>query len=301
MIRFVFVILHYQNIDDTINCIDSIKRLSGLNNENYKIVLVDNKSPNNTGIELKNKFCNEEQIDVILLDKNYGFSKANNIAFKKAQEYNPESILVLNNDILFEDENFILKLDKTLKETEGYDIICPDIINLKGEHQNPLRTNEMTLKKALKNMIYETIFTISMNIPGIRKIVFQKRTKRENAWFEKYYTESKKVDSKTFVPFGAFIIYMNNWLKNENVAFVSDTFMYMEEDMLNVYIKEKEYNMLFDEELKVKHLEGQSTKKVSKNEYKIVKFRSKNRAKALYKYIKFYKKIRRKDKKQCKI
>ena len=33
------------NIDDTINCIDSIKKLQELNN-NYKILLVDNKSPN---------------------------------------------------------------------------------------------------------------------------------------------------------------------------------------------------------------------------------------------------------------
>lgn len=297
MINFVFVILHYQNIDDTTNCIDSIKRLNGLNDENYKIVLVDNKSPNNTGTELENKFKNDENVDVILLDKNYGFSKANNIAFKKAQEYNPSYILVLNNDILFEDEDFILKLNKVQNEAESYDIICPDIINLKGEHQNPLRADEMPLKKAYKNMIYESIFTISMNFPGIRKIVLEKRTKRENAWFEKYYTENKKVDTKTFVPFGAFIIYMNDWLKNENVAFVSDTFMYMEEDMLNVYIKAKGYNMLFDEELKVKHLEGQSTKKVSKNEYRRVKFRSKNRAKALCKYIKFYKKIRGKDNK----
>lgn len=292
MINFVFVILHYQNIDDTTNCIDSIKRLNGLNDENYKIVLVDNKSPNNTGTELENKFKNDENVDVILLDKNYGFSKANNIAFQKAKEYNPQAVLVLNNDILFEDEKFILKLDDVL--TENYDIVCPDIINLKGEHQNPLRIDEMPIKKAYKNMVYESIFTIFMNIPGIRKVVLEKRAKRENAWFEKYYTENKKIDSKTFVPFGAFIIYMNNWLKNENVAFVSDTFMYMEEDMLNVYIKEKGYNMLFDKKLKVKHLEGQSTKKVSKNEYKIVKFRSKNRAKALYKYIKFYKKIRRK-------
>lgn len=291
MIKFVFVILHYQNINDTTNCIESIKKLKGLNDENYKIILVDNKSPNNTGNELKDKFRVDGKVDVILLDKNYGFSKANNIAFQKAKEYNPQAVLVLNNDILFEDEEFILKLDNVLKE--NYDVICPDIINLKGEHQNPLRIDEMPLKKAYKNMIYESIFTIFMNIPEVRKFILKKRTKRENDWFEKYYTENKIIDSKTFVPFGAFIIYMNNWLKNENVAFVSDTFMYMEEDMLNVYIKEKGYNMLFDKKLQVKHLEGQSTKKVSKNEYKIVKFRSKNRAKALYKYIKFYKKIRR--------
>ena len=30
MFNVIFVILHYQNIDDTINCINSIKKLQGL-------------------------------------------------------------------------------------------------------------------------------------------------------------------------------------------------------------------------------------------------------------------------------
>ena len=49
--------------------------------------------------------------------------------------------------------------------------------------------------------------------------------------------------------------------------------------------------MIYAEELKVKHLEGQSTKKSNKDEYKTMKFKSKNKAKALKKYIKFYNEI----------
>ena len=72
MFNIIFVILHYQNIDDTINCIDSIKKLQELNN-NYKILLVDNKSPNNTGKELEKRYINDSNIEIILLEKNYVF------------------------------------------------------------------------------------------------------------------------------------------------------------------------------------------------------------------------------------
>mgnify|MGYP001416342161 FL=1 len=132
MFNVIFVILHYQNIDDTINCINSIKKLQGLDS-NYKIILVDNKSPNNTGKELEKKYINDSNIETVLLEKNYGFSKANNIAFKKAKEYNPEIVLVLNNDIIFEDNNFLLNLSKICKNSKKYDIICPDIINFSYE------------------------------------------------------------------------------------------------------------------------------------------------------------------------
>ena len=292
MLKNVFIILHYQNIDDTINCVESIKKLKNLNNENYKIIIVDNKSPNNTGQELKEKFEKDDTIDLLLLDKNYGFSKANNIAYKKAKTYNPTAILVLNNDILFEDREFLIKLNDICKSNRKYDIICPDIINLNGNHQNPLRDKEMTVKKAVKNIIYETIFALSMNIVGFRKILLNKRKNREEQWFKKYYNTKNNINPEDFVPFGAFIIYMNKWLETESVAFVSDTFMYEEEDMLSLYIHKKKYKMIYAEDLKVKHLEGQSTQKSNKGEYKIMKFKSKNKAKALRKYIKYYKIIK---------
>lgn len=294
MFNIIFVILHYQNIDDTINCIDSIKKLQELNN-NYKILLVDNKSPNNTGKELEKRYINDSNIEIILLEKNYGFSKANNIAFKMAKKYNPEIILVLNNDIIFEDNNFLLNLFKICKKSKKYDIICPDIINLKDEHQNPMKESEMNIGKAYKNMLYEFCFYLLMNVYGIRNIVAKKRKKREEKWFEMYYekTSKSKMHLDNFIPFGACIIYINQWIKNEEKAFVSDTFMYMEEDMLGIYIKQKKYRMLYSEDLKVRHLEGRSTQKINQNQYKVLKFKSKNKAKALYKYIKFCKKIKK--------
>ena len=143
------------------------------------------------------------------------------------------------NDILFEDLTFLDKLSEIYNSSENYDVIGPDIININGDHQNPLRDKETSLKKAYKNMIYESIFALVMNVPIIRKLILEKRNKREKKWFETYYNKKTNIDINDFVPFGAFIIYMNEWIKNEKVAFLSNTFMYEEEDMLNLYIKQK--------------------------------------------------------------
>ena len=51
MDKFVFVILHYKTEKDTIECIESIKKLSY---KNIEIVIVDNGSQNGTGENLKN-------------------------------------------------------------------------------------------------------------------------------------------------------------------------------------------------------------------------------------------------------
>ena len=71
MRNIYFVILHYQNKEDTLNCVDSIERLYRKESLKVNIVLVDNCSPNNSGVELKDKYKDREDIKCILLDKNY--------------------------------------------------------------------------------------------------------------------------------------------------------------------------------------------------------------------------------------
>lgn len=290
MRNIYFVILHYQNKEDTLNCVDSIERLYRKESLKVNIVLVDNCSPNNSGVELKDKYKDREDIKCILLDKNYGFSKANNIGYEYCKKNQADIILVINNDIIIEDLDFINKL---LEDTEDYDVIAPDIINLSNQHQNPLKKEPYSLKKAIKNMIYEQLFFIILHIPVFRKIFIYYKGKREERWFDKYYKNNIEIptDISNFVPFGAFLIYANNWIKNENKAFVSDTFMYAEEDMLALYIKNRRYKIFYDPNLIVKHLEGQSTKKSNGNMYEILKFKSKNKAKALKEYIRFYRNL----------
>ena len=87
-----FVILHYKNFNDTIECIDSIKKIEG----NKKIIVVDNNSLAETEIEKLKKIVD----DIVLLNENLGFAKANNKGISLALEYNPKFVVAINNDII---------------------------------------------------------------------------------------------------------------------------------------------------------------------------------------------------------
>lgn len=287
-----FVVLHYQNIDDTINCLNSIKKMKKIDDINIKIVLIDNKSPNNSGKVLKKMYENDPIIHTILLDENFGFSKANNIGYKYAKENNPDMIIVNNNDVIFEDVCFLKKLYKNNKKEQysNYELIIPDVINLNNFHQNPMKIQEMSLLKAYKNYFYKKIISILLKIPYLRIGVYNFEDRREKKWMNDYYGLNKEETIQDyFVPIGAFVIYNQKWILSEEIAFPSTSFMYCEEDFLVKYIKEKKYKMYYDKELKVRHLEGRSVQMINIDKCKVLSIKYKNQANAIKKYIKFLK------------
>ena len=289
MTKISFVILHYNNIDDTLNCIGSIDNLKH-NNIDVNIVLVDNCSPNGSGKTLEEKYQDRKDIKVILLDKNYGFSYGNNIGYCEALKTNPNSIMVINNDIIFEDANFLVNYVDLIKKND-YDVIGPDIINLKDQHQNPLSSKPTTLFNAYKNIFKERLYSLLFLIPVLNKKIYSIKKRKEEKWYDSYYEQKEKeiFDIHNFIPFGAFIIYSNNWLKNETIAFPSKTFMYEEEEILYQYIQKKKYTMMYYDKISVRHLVGRSTSKRTNNQIKNAIFQSKNKANALKEYVKILK------------
>ena len=66
----------------------------------FKILVVDNNSSDNSWEYLK-RYSNNKKIELLLLKKNYGWSKANNIAMKyMIKKYNPKYFTLANNDII---------------------------------------------------------------------------------------------------------------------------------------------------------------------------------------------------------
>ena len=92
-----FIVLHYKNINDTIECIRSI--LKQKTNKKISIVVVDNDTLNDFDEKKLKKF----DVDLIKLDSNLGFAKANNIGCKHAiNKYNPDFLCVINNDTVID-------------------------------------------------------------------------------------------------------------------------------------------------------------------------------------------------------
>ena len=90
-------------------------------NEDFKFIVVDNNSSDNTTNLIHNNY---NFINLIKLNQNIGYGRANNIALKKCET---KYALILNPDVII-DADEIIKLKDRLIENEGA-IIAPDFSN----------------------------------------------------------------------------------------------------------------------------------------------------------------------------
>ena len=98
-------ILNWNGLKDTIECLESIKKISYTN---YDVVVVDQGSKGNDAQVLEERFGN--YIHLVKNDRNYGSGGGINIAMKYALDNcNPDYILLLDNDTIT-DRNFLDEL-----------------------------------------------------------------------------------------------------------------------------------------------------------------------------------------------
>ena len=153
-----YIILHYQVIADTIECVESIIKLQDKDIE-QKIIIVDNCSPNKSGEVLKEKYADSLNVIVILSETNLGFAKGNNLGCNFAiDNYEPDFLVVLNNDIIINQKDFENKIID-LKISHNFDVLGPDIISLIDNlHQNPVDFAIVTKKAIIKEFLLLVFF-----------------------------------------------------------------------------------------------------------------------------------------------
>lgn len=89
----------------TIQCIESIQKR--IDTKNYCIVIVDNASPNNTGVRLMDTYSMSSEVTVLLNMKNEGFARGNNVGIQYAREVlHCKYVVVLNNDTYLIQDDF---------------------------------------------------------------------------------------------------------------------------------------------------------------------------------------------------
>ena len=103
------ILVNYNGAEDTIDCIKSLSRIK---NVEYEIVVVDNKSTDDSILKLKD-FQKISKFILIEADCNKGFSAGNNIGIR--YEANADYYLLLNNDTVVEPD-FLNKLIYEIKE-----------------------------------------------------------------------------------------------------------------------------------------------------------------------------------------
>ncbi len=114
------IIVNYNNWEDTIECLDSLKNLSY---KNFDVILIDNGSsepqPKNFRISDYNY-----PLRFIPLNQNLGFAGGNNLGIKQALKSDANYILFLNNDTIVE-PNFLNHLVEVGESDKSIGIIGP--------------------------------------------------------------------------------------------------------------------------------------------------------------------------------
>jgi GT2 family glycosyltransferase len=118
------IIVNYNTKQLLENCITSI--IENTKQIHYEIIVSDNNSTDGSLTMVKTKFPN---VHLINNNNNLGFSRANNIAYKRSKG---ENLLFLNSDTLVLDGS-LKKMNEYLKAHPEVGIVGPKIFNSKGQ------------------------------------------------------------------------------------------------------------------------------------------------------------------------
>ena len=261
MKKIVFVILHYNCPEVTLECISSIKRTADY--DNYHMVVVDNHSPDASGLSLKKRYKTDKKVTVIMNRENLGYAKGNNIGYSYAKNVlKADYIIIPNNDILFCQDNYIKKIMEIYEETH-YGILGPDIQNLEGIHQNPMKKELISRSSVLKIMNRyrrERIKNAIMLLIDVPFLYQWLRDKKRLIKKDEVLCHERRMENVTL--FGACIIYSPLYIQKMDYAFFSEPFLYFEEDLLHYVSAKNGLKTVFDPSIRVIHKEKQSTASV---------------------------------------
>ncbi|MDD6966673.1 MAG: glycosyltransferase [Firmicutes bacterium] len=263
-----FLILHFGSDELTYNAVKSVQELDDLGNS--QIIIVDN------GLGFKNIYSDINNIHVVTSDKNIGFSAGNNLGYKYILDnFSPDFVIAMNNDILFPDRKFITELYSIYDETAFY--VCgPDVFVPYGAyHSSPLREKPLSIETVdaeilrFKNRLYS--FTSRSKVRKYLGYIIS------NSYLFTKYAEKKsrsdRVDvkgwnhqSENVVFQGSFLIFDKRFISDNEKLFYPETFLYMEEDILATRCIYNGWKTVYTPKLVVHHLVHGS------NAYKRIKF-----------------------------
>lgn len=283
--EIAFVILHYNVIDETFNCVESIKKT--IDSENYQIVVVDNYSPNKSGEVLQKKYRGDSFVSVILSEKNLGFAKGNNLGMEYAREnFDVDFICCVNNDTLLEDKNFLAGI-KDIYSRSGAAVIGPKIILRNGEIQK--FPDEMKTVKIYEHSMHDAkIISEYGYVPGF--LGWLKRQKWAQ-WINSLKYKSRKKfagkpksyyeqEHKNIILHGSCLIFTPAFF-SKLTGFCPDTFLYCEENILFVDLMDNGLTNIYSPKIQMRHLEDAATDSIVKDEKEKNKFIESNRADSL--------------------
>lgn len=282
------VILNYLAFQESI---DITRQFLGLpqNNIDLHIVVVDNKSANESFKRISSAFASNSQVSVAQTESNLGFANGNNFGYTElVKHFNPDYVIFSNSDIVLKDDGlFDWIVDTDMRYNFG--ILGPSVYSLRGDfHQNPIPNRNTDLewnKKQIKVLqmrknklkfvsVFPLLLTIKSKIKGLRN-----KSAQPKDWGD--YT--RFTTDQTL--HGSFLVMSQRYLSKFETPFDPGTFLYMEEDLLKLRCMRKKIKMVYSPDYEVNHKQAVSTVKVNSSEIKRKLIRTDNEMNSLRRYI----------------
>jgi len=115
------ILLNYNRAEDTLSCVASLKRVRY---PNFRLLVVDNCSTDDSYARLNPLLSGTEFIKT---DENLGYTGGMNYAIKHLLPYNPDFVLLLNNDTIV-DPDFLTQLVTASVEHPTAAVACGTIL-----------------------------------------------------------------------------------------------------------------------------------------------------------------------------
>lgn len=206
--------VNYNSEFDCISFVENIRKQKAII---IDIIIVDNNSPDGSGVRLKNKFMYDTDVTVILSNINLGFAKGNNLGLKylcQEQLLDEQLIIISNNDIEISNEFLVAELVNEYSNIKQVGLLSPVMVN--------------------KGLVVKNFALKERNIWQDILLLFPLRRFMNDLFYEIDIT--KKNIEVDYLP-GAFFIASSKIWKKINY-FDEDTFLYGEERLIGRKIRD---------------------------------------------------------------
>lgn len=133
MEKVAIIILNYKSWKETLNEVSICSNILKINSED--IIVIDNASPNESVTQLK-KESKKKGFIFLQSKENKGYAAGNNIGMRYAYKNKYDYALILNNDILFDDENLIKKMLSVFFKDKAIAVVNTDVFSPDGHMFN---------------------------------------------------------------------------------------------------------------------------------------------------------------------
>ncbi len=130
--KVAIIILNWNGKHLLKDCLTSLRRYTEYSN--YNTIIVDNGSADGSVEFLRREF---PWVDVLALDRNYGFAGGNNRGIIYAlKKYNPDYVLLLNNDVIIFQKDWLRKMIEVAESNEKIGIVGCKLVYPDGRTQH---------------------------------------------------------------------------------------------------------------------------------------------------------------------